>query len=873
MKGQDVLLGELGEFLKWARSGFIGEPLFKDPTHSRIVDILLCYRRQCAVSKDHKHATAIEFAVVLRQITRRLKDGLFCDFIVTLPDGVDASVLLSVGLVGVPVMGGEVSISCQPWKPKWIDATAVGPAVDDASLCALDVNARARFLSDESHIRADAVFVDATGNVSYRTPGQLAAVRSALSIEPGSTLIIQLPTGGGKTDIAITVLKSEVERHSRTTVLVVPTVALAIDLERRIRNVIHGVWGYGEDVQEMPLRWNGDTTHETRDLIRDRIKTGVQPVIITSPETLSLPSTGVGAALETAAENGLIGWLIIDEAHIIKQWGQDFRPEFLDIAPLRDMLRLRAMNNDHEPLRTLLLSATYTPETLEYLVDKFEGESTIRLVAANELRSEIDIWTDVSQSKEERESRFIEALHRLPRPMIVYATKPDDANRWLKILHENGFYRSSTFTGKTVGKEREDILQKFRNDLGSPSEYDIVIATSAFGLGVDYDQVRSVVHVCIPETVDRWYQEIGRGGRDGYASVSLTLACLQDKLDAQRLGVRFLTEEIAFRRYQTIKNSLRLGSKLEPSWRYLDLHEARMGIEKGSYNRRWNKQVLRGLIDLGIFKQQFTWWRDIPPEDRMMLEEVESDDDTPTEISRIQIQKDPDETTFKKLWEDWRQEELPSEEASIDRFVNALARNESICQLLESVYTDSRSIHRRFGIGSDTLTVRANCGKCPTCRSDQIKRNSEPAVYPAVLWPAYSSDNERRTVRNAAVKISKERLIVINCNDSEISECLQIISHHGAIHIVDTRSTIGNDENLGTWLDSEIQFLMSTPVMTLVILHEGKLPEELMGELPLRMAVNHEITIYLVGSKFNAIPFPKYEQFSFESFKYHNNQQ
>jgi ATP-dependent DNA helicase RecQ len=851
MNKESIIRDEYPRFIEFGKSGFFNSTTFADPTHARLVDVANCLHHNCGGGLDHVHASPIEFAVLLRQIVRRYRDGLNKEVVVTLPDGVDDRILARVGITSIPVRGGFQSLRATEWSPDWLEAT-VGRPVDASSLSPLDVNARAQHLHTKANIVADFAFSDATGNTTYRSLGQLAATRSALSIEAGGTLIAQLPTGGGKTDVAITVVKAEILEKSRTNVLIVPTVALALDLERRFKSIIGDVWGYQEEIEDLPLLWTGGTSKEVRDQIKSRISSAEQPILITSPETLALDN-GVGAALEIAAANGQVGWMIVDEAHIIKQWGQDFRPEFLDIVPLRNKLKRCAEQNGYEPLRTLLLSATLTSETLEYLSEKFEDDAPLHLCAANELRSEIDTWTDVSTDEVERTEKFIEAIHHLPRPIIVYATKPDKADDWVELLRSKGFTRTSAFSGKTVGKDREDILEGFRNDLGEESRYDIVVATSAFGLGVDYDQVRSVVHVCLPETVDRWYQEIGRGGRDGYESTAVTLACESDLKDAMNLGVSVLTPSTAWKRYQNILSKLGIGSKDDPSLRYFNLHDNPDEVEKGSYNRRWNKQTLRGLIDIGVLEQRITWWRDIPKEDREKLDDIHEEDEIRAEIMRLKIIRNLNEDEFKNQWEEWKSDELGPQENSLTNFLEVLSRKKSVCELLETVYMDSEELASRFGKMSSSLRMYAPCGNCPNCRTNEIgnQRTIPPAPINRMMSRNLILDQELISIFE---KHTKNHLqIEVECENAEGEECMELIRKFMRFHLIDLRQEPQEMEH-GVWSDDNLDLLACSPLHPTVVLHDGNLSSKTFQQINRRIYLGKQkekvkVPMFLLGPK------------------------
>ena len=105
---------------------------------------------------------------------------------------------------------------------------------------------------------------------------------------------------------------------------------------------------------------------------------------------------------------------------------------------------------------------------------------------------------------------MLEALRHVPRPAILYVTRVVDAKAWRDRLEAEGFEHAELVHGETGANERDRILRGWRD-----GDIDLVVATSAFGLGIDYRHVRAVVHACIPESLDRFYQEVGRGGRDG----------------------------------------------------------------------------------------------------------------------------------------------------------------------------------------------------------------------------------------------------------------------------------------------------------------------------------------------------------------------
>src|SRR5262249_19064985 len=238
---------------------------------------------------------------------------------------------------------------------------------------------------------------------------------------------------------------------------------------------------------------------------------------------------GVGGRVGMAASRGWIRALVVDEAHLIDTWGDAFRPEFQEIPGIRRQW-LRDCPRDAPAFATLLLSATLTPSCIHLLRQLFPAEAPglFADVRDPEVRPEPSFWFARCASQEEREARLVEALCHAPRPLLVYASlknprRPGEApvgtaRDYWALLKQNGFRRVELFDGNTKLSDRDRIVKAWAED-----ELDVVVGTAAFGLGVDKDDVRAVVHCCVPESLDRFYQEVGRGGRDGKACASLLL--------------------------------------------------------------------------------------------------------------------------------------------------------------------------------------------------------------------------------------------------------------------------------------------------------------------------------------------------------------
>ncbi|PBY07334.1 helicase-related protein, partial [Pseudomonas aeruginosa] len=141
----------------------------------------------------------------------------------------------------------------------------------------------------------------------------------------------------------------------------------------------------------------------------------------------------------------------------------------------------------------------------------------VQMVSAVHLRPEPQDWFYKASSPQEKQKRVLESLRYAPRPFILYVTKREDVAQWNTTLRcSGGLHRIATFDGGTPDRERKRIIEEW-----AANRLDGIVATSAFGVGLDKSDVRTVIHATIPETLDRYYQEVGRGGRDGKSSVSL----------------------------------------------------------------------------------------------------------------------------------------------------------------------------------------------------------------------------------------------------------------------------------------------------------------------------------------------------------------
>lgn len=467
-------------------------------------------------------------------------------------------------------LGRGIVLEPVPFATDWL------PAYGDGGDAFADVF-EARAVRRPSSIRIDPGIKEASGYDAYVCPGQREAVHSVLHMPAGSTLVVNLPTGSGKTLAGqIPPLLGD---GNGLTLFVVPTTALALDQARRMREMLAHV---NNQKETHPLAWFSDLPATAKATIRERIKAGNQGILFASPEAVRGPLL---PSLYEAASRGLIHYLIIDEAHIVCEWGDGFRPDFQALAGIRRGLMRHGRG---EALRTILMSATLTAETLGVLESLYGEPGPFQMVAAVHLRPEPRYLSIPSSSIAEKEERLKAIVRALPRPFLLYVTEPAQAEAWLRTLWADGYRRVDAFHGNTPYERRDAIIKAW-----SENRLDGLVATSAFGVGMDKSDIRAVVHATVPETLDRYYQEVGRGGRDGRASISVVVYEAGDVPKARELGrPRFIGHDNAFERWRTMfARAKRVES--DGGLYEIDLTCVPPKLHQESdYNRGWNVRTL-----------------------------------------------------------------------------------------------------------------------------------------------------------------------------------------------------------------------------------------------------------------------------------------
>jgi len=561
-----------------------------DGTNWSAADIPSIDRLRRALLAPPYQTSNIDLAVLLRQVLvheslrRNWEPAAECEVLGARWEGFqDWS---RVGLTATPISGGW-RVSVKTWRPDWIESSGTVSAEAWAS----GENVCRNF--EAASVPADP-FLSKLNRTAYRSLAQRNAVRAALRAPVGSTLVISLATGEGKSLIPHAVAVAGYDNYlggsglDGVTLVVVPTVALALDQEAAAAKSISWL--------ELPLAYRSRDQSNNQKII-EKITAGSQLLCYASPEAVC---GALREPLKAAASAGRLKAIVIDEAHLVDTWGTGFRTEFQLLGGLRR--ELIKLSPEHRLPRTLLLSATLTESALATLRTMFSSPGEFAEFSCSAPRLEPEYWIASPTNEDERIERVTEAVYHVPRPAILYVTRVIDAVNWFERISSLGFRRIRLVTGKTGSAERDVVLEKWRK-----GEIDLVVATSAFGLGIDYPHVRSVIHACIPESLDRFYQEVGRAGRDGRACMSLLIPAHGDWGIAERISdVTVIGIDRGIQRWRAmfehaehVPNSSVFNVRLNVSPSFDDEDIDMVGERSAD----WNARVLTLMERAGLIRQ------------------------------------------------------------------------------------------------------------------------------------------------------------------------------------------------------------------------------------------------------------------------------
>ena len=426
-----------------------------------------------------------------------------------------------------------------------------------------------------------------TGFQKFKSIRQKLAVNGALNMPEGYTALVSLPTGGGKSLITQTMAY---QKKDGLTITVVPTVSLAMDQVRVAKDNIKVA------MESEIACYYSDLSKEEKRSIIDRIKNRKLRLLFISPEAL-IKNEVFKQVIDVANDSGYLRNLIIDEAHIVIEWGNFFRVDYQCLEPWRNNLYEK-----NSKLKTVLLSATYEKNTVKILQSMFAtGDKWIE-IRCDALRREPRFELVTATSFRDKNEKTRELLRCLPRPMVVYVMRPDQAEKVKEMAAEIGITNVETFTGKTKADERSRIIDEW-----SENEFDIIVATSAFGVGVDKSDIRTVLHLYVPDNPNAYYQELGRGGRDGLPCLSVMCVYPDEDLESAFVMTdKVLGSDKILGRWDSMLNShtstrgidyCTLDTSVKPNYNSVDYAE-----DTSTVDQKWNIYVILLLRRYNLIK-------------------------------------------------------------------------------------------------------------------------------------------------------------------------------------------------------------------------------------------------------------------------------
>jgi ATP-dependent DNA helicase RecQ len=323
-------------------------------------------------------------------------------------------------------------------------------------------------------------------------PQQAEIIQSVLS---GTDTLGLLPTGGGKSitfQVPAMILPG-------LTLVVTPLISLMKDQVDNLRAL------------DIPAAYlHSGLTRAEHKLALDKADAGKIKLLYLSPEKLQ--SERFLQSLKYLD----ISLIVVDEAHCISQWGYDFRPSYLKIAELRRLF---------PQVTVMALTASATPQVVEDIMTRLEFRTRTALFRRSFARHNLYYIVRYGENKPER---LLRVMRNTAGSAIVYVRSRKRTREIAQLLVEAGI--SADFYHAGLAPEDKDNKQQ----LWKADRVRVMVATNAFGMGIDKPDVRVVVHYDLPSSVEEYYQEAGRGGRDGLPSFAVTLASRHDKATLSR---------------------------------------------------------------------------------------------------------------------------------------------------------------------------------------------------------------------------------------------------------------------------------------------------------------------------------------------------
>ena len=336
------------------------------------------------------------------------------------------------------------------------------------------------------------------------------------SVLEGNDTLALLPTGGGKSIC----FQAPALAREGVCLVISPLIALMKDQVANLKKR-----GVSAEAIYSGMHYNDI------DRILDNCVHGQIKFLYLSPERL-----GTDLAIERI-KRMQVNLIAIDEAHCISQWGYDFRPSYLNISKIREILPKVPM---------MALTATATKEVVEDIQEKLEFNSTKRVFKKSFARPNLAYLVF---HEEDKKSKMLDILKKVDGSAVVYVLNRKETKEIALFLYQNNISAGYYHAGLEADKRAEIQDAWIRNDIR------VIVATNAFGMGIDKPDVRVVIHLTLPDSLEAYFQEAGRAGRDGEKAFGILLF---NQTDRDRIQKNF---DISFPSFSEIRQVYRaLGS-------------------------------------------------------------------------------------------------------------------------------------------------------------------------------------------------------------------------------------------------------------------------------------------------------------------------
>ena len=342
-----------------------------------------------------------------------------------------------------------------------------------------------------------------------------------LSIGEGKDTLGLMPTGGGKS------LTFQVPALTKKGLCLVVTPLIAL-MNDQVKNL--------QKMGIKALAVHSGLTHNEINITLDNCIHGDYKFLYLSPERLG------SEMFRKKLEHMQVSILAVDEAHCISQWGYDFRPSYKKIAEIRDMF---------PEVPVLALTATATPEVVDDIQEqlKFRKKNVFR---KSFFRSNMAYVVRKCENKEEMLLKILKSVNGSG---IVYVRNRKKAKEYSSLLIKNGISASYFHAGVKPEVKNE------RQHYWSTGRIRIMVSTNAFGMGIDKPNVRLVIHMMAPDSVEAYFQEAGRAGRDGEKAYAVLLWSNHDKASLNRLiKTSYPEPDVIKRVYEALGNFFQIAA-------------------------------------------------------------------------------------------------------------------------------------------------------------------------------------------------------------------------------------------------------------------------------------------------------------------------